>query len=264
MSFADVTRLHRLDDGTFEARFDESWGQGRALYGGIQAAALVRAFRESGVPEERSLRTLALHFCRAAAPGELEVRAEVERSGRYVTQTSGRILQEGETMATALASFARPRGEDREVRGNEMPELPPPEALPEVPLGPHVPSFLQHADLRLTADSAPFSGAETPDVAGWCRLLDPGPLDDAVLAGILDLWPPSLLPVLPEPRPAASVDLRYDVFGEWPPEGAGPETFWPFRCRTLHADAGYVVDEGELWSPDGRAIARVRQLRALF
>lgn len=266
MSFRDVTRLEPLGSGRFTARFDETWGQGRALYGGIQAAVVARALRELIVDDERALRTLALHFCRPAAPGSIEVRATLEREGRSVTQASARLVQGDELVATALATLARPRDVERPpFDETTRPDLPPVESLERVPPSPMLPAFLGHMDLRFAPGTEPFCGAGEREVRGWCRILDPGVPDEAWLAGLLDVWPPAVLPTLAEPRPSSSVDLRYDLLGGGRRfADVDPGSFFAFRCRAFHEADGYSVDEGELWTGTGRPLARVRQLRVVF
>ncbi len=263
-SFNDASTLQSMEPGRYLARLDESWGQGRALFGGIQAALLVRACESLLDDDTRHLRTFSLSFCRAAAAGEFEVEARLERGGRYVSHFSTHLVQGGETVATAIAVFARDRDDTLTFEGAEPPELPEPESIDRLPPHPAIPVFTRQFDTRFVPGTEPYAGAEEPEVAGWVRFAQPTNLDSAAMAALLDVWPPAVLSTLAPPRASASVDLRYDILQPLPLAGADARDFFAFRCRIIHWSAGHGIDEGELWSRDGRPVARVRQLRVIF
>lgn len=263
-TFASASLLHPTAAGRFLGHVDASWGQGRALFGGIQAALLVRAYDATLSDPERQLRTLSVAFCRATTAGELTVEARLEREGRYISHLSARLLQDGEVVATSLAVYARDRNDPLVLDDAEPPVLPPPESLPITPPHPLLPAFTRHFDTRFVPGTAPYSGGDEAETRGWVRFAEPTLLDAAALATLLDVWPPAVITILAPPRSSASVDLRYDIVSPLPIAGATPEDFYAFRCRNLHWRAGHGIDEGELWTRDGRAIARVRQLRATF
>ena len=263
-NFATASRLETLGPGRHRGRIDASWGQGRALFGGIQAALLVRACEACVDDPERRLRTLSMSFCRAAKPEEVEVSAWLDRGGRYVSHLGARLTQEGETVATALAVYGRDRDDPLVIEGAEPPLLPPPESLVRTEPKPPIPLFTGHFDMRFVPGTQPYAGTDRAEVSGWVRFAEPVPLDSVAMAALLDVWPPSILTILAPPRASASVDLRYDILQPLPIVGAAVDDFYAFRCRILHWSAGHGVDEGELWTRDGRLVARVRQLRVLF
>lgn len=262
--FVAASRLQPDGPGRWRAELDASWGQGRALFGGIQAALLTAACEAVLGDPDRQLRTLSVAFCSAAQAGDFVVEAKVERGGRYVSHLSARLVQGGETVATALAVFARDRDDPLALAGAEPPDLPSPESLPRLEPHPFIPVFTRHFDMRFVPGTAPYSSGDRPEVAGWLRFAEPTPLDAPALAALLDVWPPSVLTLLAPPRASASIDLRYDVLQPLPLPDVDPDAFFAFRCRTLHWRAGHGIDEGELWTRDGRPVARIRQLRVVF
>lgn len=263
-TFASTSRLTPGADGLLHGEIDESWGQGRALFGGIQAALMVRALDHALADKERQLRTLSIAFCRAAAAGAIEAEARLEREGKYVSHLSARLQQGGEVVATSLAVYARDRDDALAIDDAAPPALPPPEELPTAGPHPFIPAFVRHFDMRFVPGTAPYSGSAVAEARGWVRFKEPAPLDAAALAALLDVWPPAVLTTLAPPRSSASVDLRYDILQPLPIAGAADDDFYAFRCRILHWRAGHGIDEGELWSRDGRPVARIRQLRAIF
>ena len=262
-TFETASRLVPDGDGRLRGSLDASWGQGRALFGGIQAALLVRAC-DSVLANPGSLRTLSIGFCRATEAGELEAEARLEREGRYISHLSARLTQGGEVVATALAAYARDRDDALQIDDASPPDLPPPEELPTARPNQFIPAFLHHFDMRFVPGTAPYSGSDVAEARGWVRFAEPAPLDAAAMAALLDVWPPAVLTLLAPPRSSASVDLRYDILQPLPIAGAAPDDFYAFRCRILHWRAGHGIDEGELWTRDGRPVARIRQLRAIF
>lgn len=262
--FASTSLLSAGDDGLLHGDIDESWGQGRALFGGIQAALLVRALDGALADPARQLRTLSIAFCKAAHGGALEAEAKLEREGKYISHLSARLLQNGEVVATSLAVYARDRDDDLVLDDAAPPELPAPEELETAGPHPFIPAFVRHFDLRFVPGTAPYSGSAIAEARGWVRFAEPAPLDAAALAALLDVWPPAVLTLLRPPRSSASVDLRYDILQPLPIAGAQDDDFYAFRCRILHWRAGHGIDEGELWTRDGRPVARIRQLRAIF
>ncbi|MEM7585315.1 MAG: thioesterase family protein [Acidobacteriota bacterium] len=269
-TFADASTLSTVEPGHYIARLDASWGQGRALFGGIQAALMVRGCETLLDDTERHLRTLSLSFCRAAVAGDIEVEARLERAGRYVSHFTSRLTQGGETVATALAVYARDRDDSVRFDGAEPPELPEPETLERLPAHPAIPIFTRHFDTRFIPGTQPYAGSDEPEVKGWLRFAERTPaarrtpLDAPAMAALLDVWPPAVLTTLAPPRASASVDLRYDILQPLPLASASVDDFYAFRCRILHWDAGHGIDEGELWTRDGRPVARIRQLRVIF
>ncbi len=224
----------------------------------------MRALDSSISDPARRLRTLSVGFCRATEAGELEAEARLEREGRYVSHLTARLLQGGEVAASALAVYARDRDDALTLDEATPPELPPPEELQRAPEHPFIPAFVRHFDLRFVPGTAPYSGSSEAEARGWLRFAEPAPLDAAALAALLDVWPPAVLTMLAPPRSSASVDLRYDILQPLPLAGARDDDFYAFRCRILHWRDGHGIDEGELWTQDGRPVARIRQLRALF
>ena len=95
----------------------EKWMQGRTLYGGASALlAYTQATR--AFPDLPPLRAAQIGFV-APIGGDIELRAEVARQGRSVTQIRSEIHQDGKLALTAFFLFA----EQREPNGLEPREL---------------------------------------------------------------------------------------------------------------------------------------------
>jgi len=243
---------------------DASWYQGRGAFGGVLAALLVRAMERAVADDARGLRSLTVHFCGPATEGPVSVTSEIVRAGSRVTHATARIMRSGETLTFATASFCRERPGASYALAS-MPDVPPATGLGDFPRGvPGVPVFLQHLDLRLTGDTFPFSGANTPAFSAWVRLREPAPVDAAVAALLLDSLPPGISTTFDAPRPIASVDFRVQLFAPLPASASSPEDFHLVTVRSRWADGGYTEELRELWSPAGVLLAHCQQLIAIL
>lgn len=260
--FADlIGGMTAADEQTLT--FSEDWSQGRAIYGGLVGAVLYQAMRGQ-VPAERALRAMTVAFVGPVAPAEATVTGTVLRQGKSVTQMEARIIQNGQVCATATASFGASRRSNILIPGASRPDTPPPEQGQQLPNIPGMtPVFLQHYELVWTRGGVPFSGQQQADFAGWCRYRDSVGEGDAVLIGLLDVWPPSVLPLLKGPAPASSMTWSFDLLNPPGEPGAGDD-WWYYDVRTQGARDGFVQADARLWRPDGQLAAISRQSVVVF
>jgi len=243
-------------------RFTEDWGQGRAIYGGLIGAALYKTMRGQ-VPADRLLRAMTVAFVGPVAPEAATVTATVLRQGKSVTQAEARLEQNGQVCATANASFGAPRESGVVVPGAPRPDAPPPDKaliLPDIPGV--TPVFLRHFVLGLTGGQVPFSGADQPDFSGWCRHKEPAGDDEAALIGLLDVWPPSVLPMLKRPAPGSSLTWSLDLIDPGVP--AAGDDWWFYEVNTQGAANGFVQADARMWRPDGQLAVISRQTAVVF
>ena len=142
----------------------------------------------------RPLRSLTVHYLRAPVERSGSIEVSVEREGRSVSFVQARLFQDGRLCAVAMAVLADGRdGISLEHAG--APDVAPPEELPEPPRRPDVPPFAERFEYR-----SAFSGDGNSALAGgWLRLLEPHPLDAALLVALCDAWIPPIFTVTREP-----------------------------------------------------------------
>jgi acyl-CoA thioesterase len=81
-----------------------------------------------------------------------------------------------------------------------------------------------------------------------------------VIAAITDAWPPAVFSRLEVPVGVPTIDLT--IHFRQTPSG---EPGWTLvRFRTQVAAAGYLEEDGEVWSADGRLLAQSRQLAVVL
>ena len=243
--------------------FTPDWGQGRAIYGGVVGAALYKTMRGQ-IPTERHLRAMTVAFVGPVAPDETAtVSASILRQGKSVTQAEARMTQHGQVVATANASFGAPRDSAIRVAAAPRPDAAAPADALALPYVPSVtPVFLQHFDLRWTRGMPPITGAEKPDFAGWYRHHEPVGDDETALIGLIDVWPPSVVPMLKRPAPLSSITWSIDLIDPGVP--AAGDDWWYYDVHTQGAANGFVQADARLWRPDGQLAAVSRQTAAVF
>lgn len=260
------TEVRRLDDGAFEATLDRGWWIVVGPNGGYLAAILLRALSAAAGDPERAPRSLTVHYVSPAQEGPVRIATRVERAGRSLSTLSARLEQNGALVALALAAFAKPR-QSPEFHDLHMPEVPPPESLQLRPVGGEdVAPLRQRLESRVVFGEAMRATSTHALAGGWLRSAEPRTADSPFVALLCDAWPPSVA----QHRALASGRLRgmptVDLtihFRAPVPADARPEDFYlgVFRSRTL--EAGFVEEDGEIWTRGGVLLAQSRQLAML-
>lgn len=250
-----------LGDGTWRGTLDATWSQGRATFGGLQAALLVQAM-QARVHPDRPLRSLHVAFSGPLAPGPAELASRVERAGGSLTVATARIVQEGVSRTVGTGTFGRPRAHGVILADPPLPERPRPPRAVQMPALPGMPAFTRYAYIDLLR-GMPFGGADRAEIAGWGRFVEPEPADAPLLAAIADLWPPAILAVVDRPRPSASADMTVQ-FLHPPPLSVPDDALYAFEARSTAVADGYAEERGKVWDPSGRLVMRIRQLRVVY
>lgn len=256
------TAVNPVSEDHFEARIDPGWWIVRGPNGGYLAAILVRAMEQRIGDPDRSLRSLNVHYLRPPKEGAATIRTRIERTGRGLSTITARLEQDGVVQAIAMAAFAKSRGGPAFAHA-ERPEFPPPGECPG--RDSHPIPFHARFDTRTALGPRTFDGTGKTREAvtgGWIRIAEPRPVDAALLAAYADAWPPAVfatteLPPLTGGVP--TVDLTVHVRTPLPLDLAHDE-FVLVLFRTRHVQDGFLEEDGEIWSQDGRLLAHARQL----
>jgi len=244
-----------------------TWGQGRATYGGLVAAMLI-SHLIGQVGTQQVLRSATVSFVAPALAGAATLKAEVFRQGKSATQAEARLLQDGQVVAVLLASFGLPRESSIQVAPIHAAaefKAATPEDVPQMPyIAGMMPEFFQHIDIRWAQGKPPFSGATRPDFAGWMRYQDQSlpEFGLAHLFGLIDAWPPAVLPMFKLPAPASSLCWTLEFVRQ--PVGYTAADYWRYAVRTDSADEGYAHTEAKIWDQQGRLMAISRQTISIF
>ncbi len=236
-------------------RFEESWYQGRGVYGGVLAGAFAREMAATLCTgdDDRPLRWMTVHFC-APATGIGVIETSTARRGSSVTHLRGQILRGDDVLAFASATFARARPSEFAWQRPIMPTVPAPETVEPFAATP-APTFTSHLELRFCYGSEPLSGSERTEMGAWIRFREPLLVDTAAALAILDAAPPAAMARFNSLRPMATVALSCQFFESLPLADANADDHYLFVVRSNVCADGYAEELGELWSRQGRLIA---------
>jgi acyl-CoA hydrolase len=231
----------------------EGWGQGRATFGGLVGAILIRhmdAHLGDGAPP---LRSFTISFVAPMVPGPVDLEATTLRAGKSVTQVQVMARQEGQVVATMLGSLGHGRESSIRVPGPEAPRWKAPQDCFKLPyMEGRSPTFLRFFDMRIAGGNMIFSGSDEP---GQTQ-------DAATLACLVDTWPAGVLPMLSKPAPASSLTWTMELLED--PRELAPVDFWQYQVITDSFADGYGQCQATVWDDRGRPVALSRQTVVVF
>jgi acyl-CoA thioesterase len=258
--FADDTSVEPLGDGRYAARIDRGWWIERGPNGGYLAAIVLRAIVAEVADPSRRPRSLTLHYLRPPVEGPCDVVVVLERAGRGLTTASARLRQDGRDCILALAAL----GVDRPgptIDDEPAPEVAAPDDLAPRSVDPVVSIPIQgRYEMRHALGSPPFVRGEEAMTGGWIRTTDDDPIDEILVAALTDAWPPAVFSRFDQRVGVPTIDLT--IHFRHAPSG---EPGWSLvRFGTRMVADGYLEEDGEVWSADGRLLAQSRQLAVVL
>lgn len=261
-TFDDDTAVQRVSGDTFRATIDRKWWVLRGPNGGYVAAILERAMTAAVDDPARPARSITVHFLTPPDAGPVDVHTQIERQGRALTSTSARLVQGDRLIATAVGAFSA-RRDAIEYSEVEMPNVPLPDEVPSRALE-GAPAHAAMFDWRPAIGPVPFEEGDQAITGGWFRLREPQVADPVVLTSYADGWFPALFFRTREPVGVPTVDFTVHFRASLPLPNARPDDFYLVVFRAPLAHEGFVVEDGEIWSEDGRLVAQVRQLAVVL
>ena len=255
--FERATAVVAAGPSRWRAQLDPDWFGSVAPHGGHLAAQLLRAMVAEVDNPELMARSLTVHFLTAGAPGPFATEVRIERAGRSLSAVSARAVQDGETLAVAMAALGRPR-RGPAINAATRRVIPAPGELrgPSQSARARLPPVMGHYEMRY-AFGAPRSGEE-PASGGWVRPRIPLAPSDVLTTALCDTWMPSVYVALTAPEMTTTVELTVNFLAS--PEGLAVDGWYQVGFWTPAAGEGYFREEGEIWGADGRLLARCSQL----
>jgi acyl-CoA thioesterase len=263
MTFSELLATARLDPvGALTLSVPARWMQGRSVFGGLQAAAAVRAMRVL-VPQ-MPLRTLQATFL-APVAGELRAAARVLRTGKNTVMVEARIgeAEGAQALVTAVFGNARssaavrvPAVRASASEGTQVFE-PPRDGSDGAP------RFAHNFRVRWLDGGHPFAG--DPGVTRQVLELgmdEPGPATESHVIALADFIPPVAFAQLRAPVPGSTLtwmlELLAERFDHLPLAG------WRVEAELIAARDGYTSQALTLFGPGGVPIARGNQSMLVF
>lgn len=254
--FDQDTAITALGDGVYEADLQDRWKVVLGPNGGYLMAIVLRAMQTQINDDERSPRSLTLHYLAAPGPGKLRIHTSIERSGRNLSTITARFSQEDKLIGIGIAAFGKARD------GIAFNDWPAPEVEPAAslqdwdPFGGHGPVFLKNWQMRhaLEIDE---NRART---GGWMRLAQARAPDALAVAAMSDTWFPPLFMKTSRPLPAPTIDLTVHFRTDINALNLPADSWVLGVFETRVAADGYFEEDGCLWDEQGRLLAHSRQL----
>jgi acyl-CoA thioesterase II len=236
-----------------------------SLYGGAGIAAASAAIESA---TGRPLRWITCQFVDTARVGDtVRVEVAVEAEGRHTHQCAVRGHVDGRTVFRAVGATGTPRPGVPDGVWVAMPDVPPADACPPMPL----PDSVDTAGTSLDAMERRFAGGpplqeflqDQPrppgvQVSFWTRLT--GEADNgspAALGWLSDMVAMSIVAGLGAAVGGSSLDNTIRMV-----ERASPP--WVLvDLRPTAASDGYGYGDAHLWSPEGRLLATASQTVSL-
>ena len=257
MSFCEDTAVTRVGPGTFTAELHERWSSLVGIHGGYTAAIVANAMAAAVDDPSRALRAFATQFAAVPRPGPVDIEVSVERTGKSMTTTSARLLQDGRLLQVAHAVSSPARSGivyDDHVRPRDPDPGDTPPFVPPGGVG-----HFRNVVVRLDPDVIPFGGGDEAWVAAWIRPLEDEPIDAAWVVAMCDLLPPAVFSRATGPVKAASIEYVVHLATS---DIALPRRGYVYlSCRSPLSYEGFAVEDATMWGPDGRVLAVARQTR---
>lgn len=258
MTFEIASRVTLGAPSTFSIELPDGWQQGRGAFGGLVLATLLRAIEASEADKARTVRSLIGDLAGPVLPGAAEIVVTALRRGANQSNVRADLRQNGEILAFASAVLSTPRKEGIPNFRPRIEKPPAPETglfLP--PEAPGKPVFLQHFEQHVTGP-LPWSGAKTPEAAGWIRLREmPSVIDAPLLVAYLDSYWPACFAVFDAPRPMATISFTAEILCD--PTKLDPKAPYFYRARTIAEHEGFQLEERMLYDAEGLLIAANQQ-----
>lgn len=206
-SFDEAVALHALDGGRWRAHADRRHESISGMFGGWTAAISLQAVRRTAdaAGSTATPAAMTVHFVDRITPGE-DVVLAVSRlgGGRSLAYWRAELLPaEGDrVLAHAMVTLANRRESDAHLEP-VMPKAPDPNSLAQF----QAPGAQgQQTMIRPIWGHPPFNQASTSSGA-WIRLVDPRPIDPALLAYLADQFAPRSFYWNDGPRPSATLTM---------------------------------------------------------
>jgi acyl-coenzyme A thioesterase PaaI-like protein len=260
MQFSQILRSMVEDDGRWRADVPDLWTQGRTVFGGLQAALLLRAMR-TVLPAPLPLKVIQTAFVAPVPAGIVRLSARVLRVGKSVTQIEARIVDGDATAALAVGIFGANRPSRIHVAPPRAPD-PPGEPLNIAFVPGLSPKFLQHFDLRWLEGALLYTGSTSTRAVMGIGMHDDAPTTEEHILAIADVPPPIAMSFLTEPAVGSSMTWTLEMLTG--AVSSYPLSEYRLDAELVAASGGYTSQSVMVWGPDGAPVALSRQSMVVF
>jgi len=255
--FDKAIDLQPAGDGHFQGSTVPEWANMVGPFGGITAAALIRAIQLHPQCHGQPI-ALTVNYVAPIADGDFDVDTKLVRTNRsnqhwIVEQSQG---GEVKTTATAVFGLRRDTWSDAEATPPSAPE---PDGLEQAasPL-----TWFANYDIRYVDGAVPAAegpGSDSSTTTLWVRNNPARPLDFAALTAVGDIFFPRVFLRRGQFLPAGTVTLTIYYHANAAQIDSAGDDFVLGTARAHQFTRGYFDQTAHLWSRDGVPLATSHQ-----
>lgn len=260
---SDLTRPVAGGESHLLYQVDETWLQGRSVFGGMQMAIAFQSARRL-LSLDCPLRSLHATFLAPIAHDmPIAASAKLLRAGRSVTQLQAQLQQGGLTCFECTAIVGADRATETLFDGATDTGVAPEKAF-KLNFTPGLtPNFIQHYDLRWAKGRPPFSAAADPSATIFVRpSSDDLRYNEAEVLALADVIPPPAISLMRKPAPASTMNCALELIQ--PQAIFGTRQWIRFEVVLHSAHSGYAWQTAHVYSEAGQLIAIAHQSVAIF
>lgn len=259
--FDSAIQLDTIDAGVRRGRTHPEWGNMVGPFGGITAAALIRAI-ESHPDRLGEPLALTVNFAGPVADGDFDIALRAARTNRSTQHWNLELSQDGEVKTTATALFGTRRDTwgDTEAR---PPTVPAPEQVAPSDGQGRVVVWARLYDMRFAEGALPGEDAQpgpSSTTTLWVRDRAERRADYPALAALCDVFYPRVFLRRGQVLPAGTISLTtYFHADQQQLDALGGD----YVLATAHANRfsnGYFDQSAQVWSRDGALLATTHQI----
>jgi acyl-CoA thioesterase len=258
--FDKAIELDTVDEYVRRGRTHPEWANMVGPFGGITAAAVVRAI-ETHPERIGAPLALTINFAAPIADGDFDIALQIARTNRTNQHWVIELSQDGETKTTATALFGirRDTWADTEAR---PPSAPPPEQLSPRGLGAPI-VWAARYDMRFVDGVVPDADSQpspTSTTTLWARDAAQRPIDYPALAALSDIFFPRVFLRRGEYLPAGTISLTTYFHADQEQLDAIGGDYVLCAAHANRFSRGYFDQSAQLWSQDGALLATSHQI----
>ncbi|HET8708555.1 MAG TPA: thioesterase family protein [Pseudomonadales bacterium] len=259
MLFSELLASWQRSPGRIVSAAPEDWKQGRAMFGGLQAALGLGAMRTL-VPA-LPLRCLQATLLAPASGDTVCAEAKILRQGKSAVHVEARLMEGDQLLGVLIGIF----GSARESSVAYSPVQPAvssaaPRRMPYV--AGISPTFTQYFEATWLSGDLPYSGSTAREAVVQINMKDEVPSTEYHVVAIADYIPPVALAFLNKPCNGSTMtwmlEFLTDNLTGLPLEG------WRVDAEMQAAEYGYTHQSVMIWAPDGTPVALSRQNMVIF
>ena len=258
-AFDNGIAMEPAGDGLLRGRTVPEWANMVGPFGGITAAALLRAIEQQPDVHGHPV-ALTVNYLAPIVDGDFEISTRAVRTNRSNQHWLVELSQGGDVKTTATAVFGIRRDTWSDTEPGR-PAVPPPA---EVPVGPDAgPTWMRNYEMRYVTGAIPDAQdgeSASSDTTLWVRDNPPRPWDFAALTAVCDIFYPRVFLRLGRLLPAGTVSITVYFHADIATLTAQGDDHVLATAHAQQYSSGYFDQSAQIWGTGGTLLATSHQI----